>query len=98
MTIFKCTYVSINFFIHLFYIQIAPHPFSPPSPLHVPSLITPPLFREEWDPLEYQATLGHTVAVGLRHPFPLRLNYTVQLGEEDSVAGNRVRDRPCSNS
>jgi hypothetical protein len=30
-------------------------------------------------------------------PLPLRANQAVQLAEVDPMAGNRVRDNPCSN-
>ena len=79
-------------FFHSLYIPNAPFPV----PLH---MVPPPLplpLRRERSPLGIKPPWHFKSLQEYLQPLPLSPDKTVQLGEQDLQAGNRVRDSPCS--
>lgn len=69
-----------------------------PPLILVPPLLPPLLLREEKCAFGYYPTLTHLVPARLSTSSPTEPQQTVQVGQEESMSCNRVRDSPHSNS
>lgn len=70
---------------------------SPDLTLTNPSpIILPLLYGERKEPLGYNLTLEHLILSGLDTSFPAEAQQVVKVGEEDPMAGRRIRN--CSSS
>jgi hypothetical protein len=80
------------------------HPYSTPLPSSFPSstLTNPPplphllLLRQGEAPLGYHPAVGHQVSTGLNSSFSTEVHPGCPFRGRDPLAGDRVRDSPCS--